>query len=62
MRVYSVRGEVVRTLLDGEVSTGPRTLAWDGRNASGKPVEAGIYFIVVRTGEERITRKLVLQR
>jgi hypothetical protein len=60
--VYSVRGELIRTLLDGAEVSGQQTLVWDGRNTRGVPVAAGTYFVVVTRGENTTTKKIVLQR
>jgi flagellar hook assembly protein FlgD len=60
--VYSVRGELVRTLLEGVTISAPQALTWDGRNAEGLPVAAGTYFVVVSDGESRTTKKVILQR
>jgi hypothetical protein len=62
LRIYSVEGELVRTLVEGEVVGGTRDLTWDGRNDLGMPVAAGTYFAVIEGGEERWVRKMVLQR
>ncbi len=38
-------GRVVRTLEDGWRAAGAGAVAWDGRNAAGREVSAGIYFV-----------------
>jgi hypothetical protein len=62
LAVYSVRGELVRTLLDGEYVSGLRSLSWDGRNNQGTPVAAGAYYLVLRHGDDVTTQKIILQR
>jgi hypothetical protein len=62
VRIYSVKGELVKTLLDEVTLSGPQTLTWDGRDSAGKTVGNGVYFMIVRTGEETSTKKLILQR
>lgn len=42
--VYSVTGQLVRTVLDADVTAGPHSTAWDGRDASGSRVSAGVYL------------------
>jgi hypothetical protein len=62
LRIFSVKGELVRTLINNEHLAGSRTVIWDGTNADGLPVAAGTYFVVYTEGEQAITKKLILQR
>jgi hypothetical protein len=62
VKVYSVEGELVRTLVRGARVEGAQSVVWDGRNDQGVPVAAGAYFAVLEVGEERSVRKMVLQR
>lgn len=43
--VYDVQGHRLRTLADGPRSSGAHSLAWDGRDAGGNDVPAGVYFV-----------------
>ena len=65
LTIYSVAGEVVRTLELGHQAAGyytDRTKAvyWDGRNASGESVASGIYFYHLTAGDFSETRKMVI--
>jgi hypothetical protein len=51
--VVNVRGERVRTLLDGQPPSGRFLLGWDGTDSRGKRVGSGIYWIVIEGGGER---------
>ena len=44
LEVCDARGRRVRTLLDGMQEAGDHGAQWDGRDASGRPVGAGLYF------------------
>lgn len=44
LRIYGLRGELVRTLADGAFAPGTHSLAWDGRDDRGRPVATGTYF------------------
>ena len=46
--VHDVTGRLVRTVFDGPLAAGQRELAWDGRDAAGATVPAGLYFIGAR--------------
>jgi len=62
LRVFDVRGRVVRTLVDEAQPAGPRTLRWDGTDVSGVPLPAGAYWYRIRTTEAVEARKFVLIR
>lgn len=62
-RVYDITGRLVRTLHDGPVEAGfGREIEWDGENADGRAVAAGIYLIRFDTDGYSETRKIVLFR
>jgi len=63
LAVYDAAGRRVRTLVDGPRAAGAGTADWDGRDASGRRVTAGIYFVRLETdGEPPVSRKLALLR
>jgi hypothetical protein len=45
MAVYSADGRLVRTLVDGFVASGTRTVTWNGTDERGMPAAAGLYYI-----------------
>lgn len=44
LSVYGLRGERVRTLVDGGRPAGLQSVTWDGRDDAGREVGAGAYF------------------
>ncbi|MGH7450677.1 MAG: FlgD immunoglobulin-like domain containing protein [bacterium] len=42
--VYSITGQLIRELVNGETTAGRYTVAWDGRNQAGEAVAAGMYL------------------
>jgi hypothetical protein len=60
--LYDVRGKLVRALSRGELPPGEHHLAWDRRDAAGRVVAAGVYFVVAHATGFRVTRKAVLLR
>jgi len=42
--IYNETGQLVRTLVDNEMTTGQHSVRWNGRNQSGRGVAAGMYF------------------
>jgi len=44
VRIFSVRGRLVRTLHAGAVATGRNEVQWSGRDDRGSAVATGVYF------------------
>jgi len=44
LKVYSILGQEVRTLLDGDENAGFRSIQWNGRDNNGMQVSSGVYF------------------
>ena len=60
--VYDASGRLVRRLVDGERRAGAETVVWDGLNASGARLGAGVYFVRLAGPGLRETRRLILLR
>ena len=44
LRVYNVRGELVKTIVDQNFAQGSHEVSWDGRATSGQTVSSGVYY------------------
>jgi hypothetical protein len=44
LKIYDVRGTLVRTLLDGEAPAGSHRVFWDGKDGGASLVAPGVYF------------------
>jgi hypothetical protein len=62
VRLYDVRGAIVRDLGQLPRVTGTRTLHWDGRDSSGRSAPAGVYFATARSHGESASCRLVVLR
>lgn len=60
--VHDVLGRQVRAIEDGFRDSGVQGVAWDGRDASGRPAPPGLYLVRVDINGERIARRVVLSR
>jgi len=60
--IYDLAGRLVRPLESGPLSAGRHSLRWDGRDASGRSVPAGVYFARVETPLGIRTRSIVRER
>ncbi len=61
LRVYDVRGRLVRTLLrDAEYAAGQGTVHWDGRTELGVPAATGLYIVRLAGNHAAVSRKAIL--
>jgi hypothetical protein len=60
LKVYDLRGALVRTLVAGELSAGSHQVVWDGTSDAGRAVASGIYFYETRAGDAVSLGKLTL--
>jgi flagellar hook assembly protein FlgD len=60
LTVYDVAGREVRTLSSGTREAGRYSAQWDGKDASGSKVSAGVYFYRLTAGAETLTRKMTV--
>ena len=63
VRIYSIDGTLVRTLLDHPLDGGPHTLAWNARDASGDAVAPGAYLCSIQTTHSgTVVNKIMIVR
>lgn len=60
--VYNIRGQKVWEIHPGAVSSGTHSIVWDGTDASGDQVPAGIYLVRVASGDGFRVRKVLMLR
>jgi cytoskeletal protein CcmA (bactofilin family) len=60
MRIYNVRGQEIRRLLDSPYAAGTHIISWDGKDDYGNPVSTGIYFYQLKAGEFFQVKKMNL--
>jgi 1,4-alpha-glucan branching enzyme len=62
LELFDLRGRLVRTLVDGGRAAGTHVARWDGRDASGAPAPAGVYFLrLTAAGATRAGRFALLR-
>ncbi len=62
LRIYNVAGQLVRTLVDGELDAGSYAEDWNGLNDEGSKVASGVYFYRLEAGVFESVKKMVLLR
>lgn len=49
VKIYSETGQLVRTLVDGEMAAGRHGIDWNGKNQAGSSIASGIYLYQIVT-------------
>jgi hypothetical protein len=60
LKIYSLTGREVKTLVNEKQSAGSRQAVWDGRDNSGYRVASGVYLYRLQVGNAVQTKKMVL--
>jgi lysophospholipase L1-like esterase len=62
LRVYDVRGRLVRELVNGDFPVGMHRLSWDAKDGSGLAVPGGVYVARLESDGQKLARKILLVR
>jgi hypothetical protein len=60
--IYNVKGQLVKTLVNDDMSVGEHFILWDSEDMNGNQVESGIYFYKLETNNTGIVKKMILLR
>ncbi|MBC8425627.1 hypothetical protein H8E07_16045, partial [bacterium] len=60
LNVHDAAGRLVRTLHDAPLPAGPHTLAWDGRDETGRRLPSAPYYVRLVSADRAQTRPVML--
>jgi hypothetical protein len=60
LSIFSLRGQLVRTLVDKNQGPGTYNVNWDGRDDRGRQISSGVYFYRLVANDFVSTRKMVV--
>jgi len=60
LRIYNIKGQLVKTLVNGSREKGVSKEVWNGDNDDKKSVTSGIYLYKLQINNETYTRKMML--
>jgi len=60
LSVYNLKGQKVLDLVNESKAAGNHSVNWDGKDASGREVASGIYYLRLRAGQTNQTRKMTM--
>jgi hypothetical protein len=62
LNIYSIFGENIVTLTQGQKEAGNHFVTWNGKNSKGGDVSSGVYIIRLQVRQEVLIRKMLLIR
>jgi len=58
--IYDILGRNVRTLVSGRLEAGAHDVTWDSVDNTGEGTPSGVYFYILRAGDQVMTKKMIL--
>jgi hypothetical protein len=62
VNIYNVAGQKMKNILAGNLQPGNQMIKWDGRVRSGAMAPSGVYFLEMKTKNEKAVRKIIVIR
>lgn len=62
VKIYNIKGQSIKNLVNGNVKAGSHTLEWNGTDDNGKPVTSGIYLVKVQGNGYLQSHKMTLMK
>lgn len=62
LTIYNLLGQKITTLVNARQPAGTYQVQWDGRNSAGQQVASGVYIYRLQSGNQAISRKMLLSR
>ena len=62
LKIYNIKGQKVKTLVNDSFIEGNHSVIWNGKDSNGNQVGSGIYFYKLKAGDFQKVRKMILLR
>jgi len=62
IEIFNLRGQKVKTLINGLLPAKNHQIVWNGKDDRGKSVSSGIYFYKMKTANYTASRKMILMK
>jgi len=60
--IYNIRGQKVKSLVNGFLSSGEHSILWNGTDDSNRLVSSGLYLYQMRVGEHNFINRMTLMK
>ncbi len=62
INIYSLTGQLVRTLINENVSAGTHSVRFNGLDNNGNALSSGVYFYTLQNSVQSVTKKMILMK
>lgn len=62
LEIYNLKGQLVQTLLNGDLPSGTHRITWNGKDSRNNSVASGIYYYRLTALGQTITKKMLLMK
>ena len=62
LTIFNLLGQKIRTMVNEIQAVGSYRLSWNATDESGEQVPSGVYIYLLKTGEFKQSRKMLLVR
>jgi len=62
IRVYNLKGQLVKTIINSKLEAGNHKIVWNGTNSNEQRVASGLYFCKMETKDKSVTEKMILMK
>jgi len=62
VNIYNIKGQLVNSLFDGQLNAGKHFIRWDGKDNDKKSLASGVYFYNIISGNNNITKKMIMMK
>ena len=62
LQIFNVTGQLVKSLVNGQMEAGLHEVRWDGTSDNGETVKSGVYFYRISGDGFTDTKRMVLTR
>ena len=59
--IYDIVGRLIKKLYEGHSDAGVHHIFWDGTDEEGMKVGRGVYFLIIKTPDKTVVRKIFLR-
>ncbi|MCB5258335.1 MAG: T9SS type A sorting domain-containing protein [Candidatus Cloacimonetes bacterium] len=62
LNIYNIKGQLIKTLVKGNLEKGTHNIVWDGTDNNGNNVSSGIYLYSLSSGKSNQIKRMVLMK